>query len=144
MKKYEVVVVQKKLLQLESWGFERGLLYNTYTTREITDAYIHQATASWTAIKTAIACEIAEGHDYNFEGHQLQPKLVHELLVNYSSIEIKMIFLVKRSVSLIAEGLQKNSAKNDWAIQKTANPETYIKIAKMVSEYSTFFEQEAH
>ena len=44
------------------------LMYERYTSKEIMQAYVKQAKASWKALETLIECEIKEGNDFIVEG----------------------------------------------------------------------------
>jgi 2-phosphoglycerate kinase len=128
----------KNILRRESGG-GNDEMYALYSAEEIAQAYIKQAEVSWPAIETMITCESQEGHDYIIEGFQITPEFVSTLDKDL----IKAVFIIKKDAVEISMGLQKNSAKNDWAVQKTKNPETFLKIGQMISTYGSYFEQEA-
>lgn len=119
------------------------IMYTKYNPKEIKNAYIKQAKASWKAISTLIDCKIREGNNFIIEGHQLHPKLIFDLTKKYGKENIRSLILTRFSVNKIIEGCLKNKAKNDWFIQKTKENKTYYKMAEMIKEYSYFFEKEA-
>jgi 2-phosphoglycerate kinase len=141
LERLDALLPKAKLRTLTGGSNDR--MYNSYTAQEIADSYKQQARFSWTAIETAIKCEISEGHDYIIEGHQIHPQLVDKIVGCYGSDKIRVIFLIKLDLALTSEGLQKNDAFSDWAIQKTTDTATFPQIAAMINEYSRFFKEEA-
>ena len=117
-------------------------MYSEHSAADIAVAYVRQASVSAGAIAILVACEIAEGHDYIVEGHQIQPRLVQDLTRKYPN-EIRALFLIKTDVAAIEAGLRANSAPNDWAQKMTSQDETYGKIAAMITTYSQWFGREA-
>ena len=53
------------------------------------------------------------------------------------------MFLVKNDERQFVQDIHKSSTPNDWIIRKTKQEETFHKIAKMIAEYSKYFEKEA-
>ena len=118
------------------------LMYTTYSAKEIVRAYIQQSKASWKAIESVVASEMAEGHDYTLEGHQIHPALVAKLVKKYGK-DIRPIFLVRTNAEDIVSGCLRHKAKNDWFIHQTTHPATYHKIAEMLILYSRYYIKEA-
>jgi len=129
-------VIRKKTKQ------SNDIMYNSYSTKEIVNAYKKQSKASWKAIETMVACELNNGHNYIIEGHQIHPKLMNSLVKKYKKNIIPLV-LTRFDKDGIVEGCQKHKAKYDWFIQKTKKKETFYKIAEMIKVYSEFFEKEA-
>ncbi len=53
------------------------------------------------------------------------------------------VFLVKHDDQKFIDDIHKSTTLNDWVLRKTKHEATYEKIAKMVVEYSGYFEKEA-
>lgn len=119
------------------------IMYSSYAAKQIVSLYKKQAKVSAKAIEAMVECEIRNGHDYVIEGHQLQPKLISKLVKIHGKSNIKPIVLTRFNLDEIVSGCLKNKAKYDWFIQKTKDPETYHKIAKMIKVYSEFFQKES-
>lgn len=117
-------------------------MYERFTFKEITDAYIRQGRTSWKAIDTFVSDCIHEGHDFVIEGHQIHPALVQKLIAKFPK-DIRVVFMIKKDEQLLIDGFQKNNAKSDWVLQKTKYKETFQKIAKMLSYFGEHIEKEA-
>lgn len=118
------------------------LMYGSYTARKIMQAYIIQGKSVWKAIELFIECEIHEGNDYIFEGHQIHPLLVFQLKKKYGK-NIREIFLIKTEPMNLVRGALKNKAASDWFIRKTRDEKTYSKIADMLCMYGEYIKKEA-
>lgn len=116
--------------------------YSKYSTKEIISAYCKQAKTLHLAIEMFILAEITDGNDYIIEGYHIEPKLIDQLNKKYQN-NIKSVFLVKDDINKFILNIKKSSTPNDWIIARTKKEETYLKIAKMISEYGKFFEREA-
>jgi shikimate kinase len=116
------------------------IMYGEYTDREIIDLYKKQAKTVWKAIETFIECESKYSHDYVLEGHHLHPELVLELQGTYP---LRSVFIGRENVNETLEAILKGSGDHDWVIAKTTKQETFSKIAKMLSLFSTDFRIEA-
>ncbi len=119
------------------------LMYDKYSAKEIKNAYVKQAKATWKAIDMMIECEVKEGNDFIIEGHQIHPKLMKFLTEKYGKKNICSLIITRFDVNRIVEGCLKYKSKNDWFIQKTKKEKTFYKIAEMIRLYSKFFEREA-
>lgn len=117
-------------------------LYTKFSAKEIAHAYLTQGKACDKAITAFVADCVSEGHDFVLEGYQLGPKLVAELVKRFPR-EIRVVFLVKQDVRALVEGFGKNSAKNDWVLQKTKKAATFEKIARMLSYFGARIKAEA-
>lgn len=56
---------------------------------------------------------------------------------------VRAVFLVRNDEEQFVEDIHKSTTPNDWIIRRTKNESTYPKIAKMVVEYSDYFQKEA-
>lgn len=119
------------------------IMYNKYSAKEIVNLYIKQSKITYLAIKMFAEVSLMEGDDYIIEGHQIHPKLIKEIIIKQGKRNVKSIIMTRYDMQDIIEGCKKHKAKNDWFLQKTKNKETYTKIAKMISEYSKYFNREA-
>ncbi|KKP41149.1 MAG: hypothetical protein UR31_C0036G0007 [Parcubacteria group bacterium GW2011_GWA2_33_14] len=119
------------------------IAFGEYTSKEIVKLYTTQAKVTYGAIDMVSICEITDGNDYIIEGYQVEPQLVSALYKKYGAENFKAVFLIKKDISKFVEDLRKSTTPNDWIIEKTKYEETYGKIAKMISEYGSYFEAEA-
>ncbi|MFA6410465.1 MAG: hypothetical protein WCW26_02715 [Candidatus Buchananbacteria bacterium] len=117
------------------------LMYEKYSTKNITDVYIKQSETSWQAIKIMAKCAIQEEHGLIIEGHQIHPKLISQLKKEFT--EVKGIIVVRTDLKAIVLGALKNKFKKDWFIKNTKNPETYQKMGLMIKNYSQYFVKES-
>jgi 2-phosphoglycerate kinase len=118
-------------------------MYTQFTPKQITQAYIKQAKATWEAIRVLMESELKDGHSYIVEGYQIHPAFVKELQKKFGSQNVKSIFLVRYDIDKIVSGGKKYKAINDWFTGKTHREETYPKIAAMVQQHSGYFEAQA-
>ena len=128
----------------EKTKFSNDIMYSKYSAKEITRLYVEQSKTSFPAVKALVEVAEKEGDDQIIEGHQVQPKLISDLIKKYGKIKVKALVLVRFDVKKIVAGAKKNKAKNDWFIQKTDKEETYPKIAQMIAEYSSYLKKEAN
>ena len=119
------------------------ITYGKYTAKEIVELYNVQAEATHDAIDMFSVCEITDGNDYIVEGYQVTPKLVATLSKKYGANNFKTVFLARKDTQKFIEDCKKSTTPNDWILTNTKQPETYLKIANMISEYSSFFEKES-
>jgi ABC-type Zn uptake system ZnuABC Zn-binding protein ZnuA len=81
--------------------------------------------------------------DIIVEGYQVTPEIVEKIIKKFGKKNIQSIFLVKHDEKKFVKDLHKSTTPNDWIIRKTKEEATFHKIAKMISEYSKYFEKEA-
>ncbi len=117
------------------------LMYDKYSTKEITDAYNKQSQAVWKAIRALIQASLYEGHGLIIEGYQIQPKFIAQLQKEFK--EIKAVMLIKTNLESIISGALNSTNKNDWFIGKTKNPETHNKMGLMIKMYSQMIIKES-
>ncbi|MBP9686693.1 MAG: hypothetical protein KBD66_02750 [Candidatus Doudnabacteria bacterium] len=118
------------------------LMYTKYTPEEIVKAYTVQGESIWISIERFIDSLIAENIDYVVEGYQIPAVKVAALQKKFPG-KIKSIFLVKEDARKILLGALAHTDRNDWFKTKTTNPDTYPKIAKMLSLYGTRVKKDA-
>jgi hypothetical protein len=56
---------------------------------------------------------------------------------------VRAVFLTKFDAHKFAKDVHKSTTPNDWLIVLTKKEETFVKVGKMVSLYSKYFEKEA-
>ena len=117
--------------------------YADNSSNAIVEAYIRQGETSYKAISMTAETQIVDGDDYIIEGYQVTPEIVDEIIKKFGIENIKTIFLVKHDEEKFVEDIDKSSTPNDWIVRKTKKTETFQKIAKMISDYSKYFEAEA-
>jgi ABC-type Zn uptake system ZnuABC Zn-binding protein ZnuA len=81
--------------------------------------------------------------DIIVEGYQVTPEIVEKIIKKFGKKNIQSIFLVKHDEKQFVKDIHKSTTPNDWIIRKTKEEATFHKIAKMISEYSKYFEKEA-
>lgn len=124
-------------------NFSNDVFYAKYSAQQIVGFYLRQAETYWQGIRNFIEYAIEDNHDLILEGWQILPHLLHKIVTSENRGELKMIFLCKKNLENIVLGLKANIAKNDWVIKNTKNEETFLAIAKMVSEFSLYIEEQA-
>jgi len=117
--------------------------YNTYSPERIMSVLKKQGSAVFKTIDTVIACEIADGNDYIIEGYHIVPSFAHKMIKKYGKDNVRAVFLTKFDEYKFAKDVHKSTTPNDWLIVLTKKEETFVKVGKMVSCYSKYFEKEA-
>lgn len=116
--------------------------YNLYSTSDIIEAYRKQAKTLYEAIDMFVLSEIIDGNDFILEGYHLEPELIAQLELKYPG-QIKSVFLLKNNKEKFISDIPKSTTPNDWILVKTNDSKTYLKIAKMISEYSKSISEES-
>lgn len=116
--------------------------YKENTINSIIEGYINQSKTSYRAISMLAETQIIDDDDYIVEGYQVTPDIVDEIIKKFGSKNIKTTFLVKHDEKKFVEDIHKSTTPNDWIVTKTKNENTFSKIAKMVSTYSKYVEEE--
>lgn len=124
-------------------GGGNDLMYERYSTEQITGAYILQASSTWKALETFVACESLYGHDYIFEGHQIHPEFFEKLRKKFPDTPFKAVFLGRSDNDTVVRSATEHAGSSDWFTQKTIDVAVYPKIADMITSYSDYFEKEA-
>lgn len=117
--------------------------YTKNTPKQIAKNYIQQAKSTHLAIDTFSICEITDQNDYIIEGYHLTPQFAAKLSKKYGQDNFKIIFLLKTDQSAFLENIQKSSTPNDWIIAKTKSPETFPKIAEMITTMAQTYKKQA-
>jgi len=117
--------------------------YSAHSPAKIINLLKKQAQSAQSAIDTAIACEIANGNDYIIEGYHIIPSFAQKMIAKYGKQNVRAVFLTKFDATKFAVDVHKSTTPNDWLIVLTKKPETFIKVGKMISKYSEYFEKEA-
>lgn len=117
--------------------------YGQLPAQKIMDVIKKQARPTFPAIDMATISEINDGNDYIIEGYHIDPGVACKLIKKYGAKNIKAIFLVKFNAEKFAIDVHKSTTPNDWLIGGTKHQETFIKVGKMISLYSKYFESGA-
>ncbi len=117
--------------------------YATYTSRQIVQGYIAQGKTSYDAIRMLTETYLKDEEDIIIEGYQVTPEIVHRIKKKFGRINIRAVFLVKHNERKIVRDIHRTGTSNDWILRRTKNTATYGRIAKMVVEYSHYFETQA-
>lgn len=118
--------------------------YDKYSSKEIIDAYIGQGKTSYKAISMMAETSIVDGDDYIIEWYQVTPEVAKEIIEKFDQHSINVIFLYKTDEKKFIDDIHKSTTPNDWIIRRTEKDSTFVKIAKMVSEYWEYFSTEAN
>ena len=116
--------------------------YAINSTSQIIAAYREQAKTMSLAIEAFVKSAILDGNDYIIEGYHIEPDLISRLTLEFPK-EVKGILLIKKDPGAFLKNIAKSSTPNDWIKSQTKNPETFEKIAKMVTEYGSQLENNA-
>ena len=117
--------------------------YGKNSSKTLIQGYIGQAKTSYKAISMVTETQIIDQDDYIIEGYQVSPEIVDQIIKKFGNQNIKTIFLIKQDQNKFIEDIHKSTTPNDWIIRKTKEEETFTKIAKMIVEYSNYFEEQA-
>jgi 2-phosphoglycerate kinase len=117
--------------------------YSKYAPEEIVKNYIIQGKTSYDAISMMAETYLADKDDFVVEGYQITPEIVDRIFRKFGKEHAKAVFLVKYDEQKFVQNVCKSTTPNDWILQKTKNEATFGKIAKMIAEYSRYFEKEA-
>ena len=117
--------------------------YSKHSPEEIVKNYIVQGRTTYDAISMMAETYLADKDDFIVEGYQVTPEIADLILKKFGKEHIKAVFLVKYDEQKFIQDIHKSTTPNDWILRKTKNEETFEKIAKMIAEYSHYFEEEA-
>lgn len=130
-------------LRREKGARNNDEFYNKHSTKKIIRLLKAQAATNQPAVEAMVANEIDNGNDYILEGYHLIPSFVAKLIKKYGKRNFKTVFLTKFNPKQFAKDVHKSATPNDWLIVLTKKKETFVKVGKMVAEYSDFFEKGA-
>lgn len=124
-------------------GDSNDQFYSEHTPEEIVKNYIAQGEATYDAISMMAETYLTDKDDFIVEGHQVTPEIVDRIFKKFDKEHVKAVFLVKYDEQKFVQNIHKSTTPNDWILRKTKDEATFGKIAKMIAEYSRFFEKEA-
>jgi len=117
--------------------------YAKYSAKQIISVLKRQAKPIFKAIEMMTVCEITEENDYIIEGYYIVPDIAVRLVKKYGKKNVKAVFITKHDEVKFARDVRKSTTPNDWLLVLTKKEETFLKVGKMISEYSNFFEKQA-
>lgn len=123
-------------------GGSNDEFYSKHSAKEIIKNYVKQGKATYDAISMMAETYLVDEDDFIVEGYQITPEIVNRILKKFGKEHIKAVFLIKCDEQKFIQDIHKSTTPNDWIIRKTKDEATYGKIAKMISEYSNYFEKE--
>lgn len=117
--------------------------YSEHSPEEIVKSYIAQGETTYDAISMMAETYLTDKDDFIVEGYQVTPEIVDRIFKKFGKEHVKAVFLVKYDEQKFVQDIHKSTTPNDWILRKTKDETTFGKIAKMIAEYSRYFEQEA-
>jgi len=117
--------------------------YSKNTPQQIVNNYITQGKTTYNAIGMVAETYLADKDDFIVEGYQVTPEIVHNIIKKFGDENIKTAFLVKLDEQKFIQDIHKSTTPNDWILRKTKNDSTFVLIAKMIVEYSIYFNSES-
>src|SRR3989338_2113445 len=117
--------------------------YSKHSTQQIIKNYIAQGETTYDAISMMAETYLTDKDDFIVEGYQVTPEIVDRIFKKFGKEHIKAVFLVKYHEEKFIQDIHKSTTPNDWIIRKTKDEATFGKIAKMIAEYSHYFDTEA-
>ncbi len=117
--------------------------YARHSPEQIVALYLRSAETYWAGVANFIQYAVADEHDLILEGWQILPHLLQTLVTPENQSKLQIIFLYKSNVEDIVAGLKANTARIDWVLRNTKEESTFRAIAKMISYFGNYIEQEA-
>lgn len=117
--------------------------YSIHSAETIIRSYLGQAKTSYDAISMMAETYLIDEDDFIVEGYQVTPEIADRIHQKYGKEQVRAVFLIRNDAKQFVEDTHKSTTPNDWIIRRTKNESTYPKIAKMVVEYSDYFQKEA-
>jgi len=124
-------------------GESNDIFYSEYSTQQIVEDYIVQGESTHDAIRMMAETYLTDKDDFIVEGYQVTPEVVDSIFKKFGTEHMRAVFLVKREEQKFVQDVHKSTTPNDWILRKTKDEATYGRIAKMIVEYSYYFEREA-
>ena len=124
-------------------GESNDKFYSEHSPQQIIKNYIVQGETTYGAISMMAETYLTDEDDFVVEGYQVTPEVVDRIFKKFGKEHIRAAFLVKYDEQKFIQDIHKSTTPNDWIIRKTKDEATYGRIAKVVAEYSRYFEQEA-
>ncbi len=122
---------------------DNDVFYSENSSEKIINLLTKEAKSVYKAIEMMVACQIADGDDFIIEGYQILPSFADKMIKKFGKENVRAVFLTKFDANKFAKDVHKSTTPNDWLIVLTKKQETFIKVGKMVSLYSRYFEKEA-
>ena len=117
--------------------------YSTYSSSKIISVLKKEGEVVYPAIDMFLACEIADQNDYILEGYHIMPQFADRMIKKYGKRNVKAVFLGKFDAEKFAKDVYKSTTPNDWLLLITKKEETFVKVGKMVLEYSQQIQKQA-
>ena len=124
-------------------GDSNDKFYSEYSPQQIIENYITQGATTYDAINMMAETYLTDEDNFIVEGYQVTPEVVNDIFKKFGKGHVQAAFLVKYDEQKFIQDIHKSITPNDWIIRKTKDEATYGRIAKMVAEYSRYFEREA-
>jgi len=124
-------------------GESNDEFYAQHTSEAIVQGYVEQSKATYDAISMMAEIYLTDGDDFIVEGYQVTPEIVSQILKKFGNEHIKTAFLLKRDEEKMLQDFHKSTTPNDWILRKTKDEATFANIARMITVYSDYIEQEA-
>lgn len=124
-------------------GDSNDEFYSEHSSSQIVKNYITQGKTTYDAISMMAETYLTDKDDFIVEGYQITPEIVDTIFKRFDREHIKAVFLVKYDEQKFIQNIHKSTTPNDWIIRKTKNEATFGLIAKMIAEYSHYFDTEA-
>ena len=124
-------------------GESNDEFYSEHSPQQIIKKYIAQGKTTYDAISMMAETYLTDKDNFIVEGYQVTPEIVDRIFKKFGKKHIKAVFLVKYDEQRFIQCIHKSTTPNDWVIRKTKDEATYGRIAKMIAEYSSYFEKEA-
>lgn len=113
------------------------------SAEESLKAEIMESKSLWPGLKSFVIHSIQCHQDVVIEGVHLLPQLVNQFRGTEYWKHLKIIYLVKKDETLIADGLVKNTEKHDWLRPSLGKPKVVAHIAKMIALKSEYISKMA-
>ena len=128
---YEALKINKN-----QYHFER------YSPTKLLRAEIKEAYTMWPGLRALIQQLINCKQNYIIEGVHLLPQLINQFKNTRYWKNIEVIYLVKKDLNKIVQGLNKNKREFDWLSQGIKNKDNLIKATKLIKTESDYFVKE--
>jgi 2-phosphoglycerate kinase len=120
-----------------------NLIFDKYTAKEFATAEITESKTIWPGLLAFINHVYKTREDCVIEGVHLLPSLVHKIKNDPIFKELRIVYLVKKDLDNIIDGLRKNNTRHDWLADIIKTQSGLTGAAKAVREEGLYFEKEA-
>lgn len=124
-------------------GDSNDEFYSEHSPQQIIKNYVAQGEITYDAISMMAVTYLTDKDDFIIEGYHVTPEIVDRIYKKFGKEHVKAVFLVKYDEWKFIQDIHKSTTSNDWIIRKTKDKTTYGRIAKIIAEYSRYFEREA-